>query len=102
MRILLFFDLPTDSFQNRKEYTKFRKWLLKNGYYMIQFSIYTKIFMNYSQLELHLNTLKKNIPSKGEVRVLTITEKQFEKMQIFNQTKVRMDQILKTDIFIHF
>lgn len=102
MRILLFFDLPTDSIEAKHEYTKFRKWMLKNGYFMIQFSIYTKIFMNYSQLELHLNNLKKNLPTKGEVRILTITEKQFDKMQIFNQRKVRMDQILRTENFIHY
>ena len=46
MRVIVFFDLPTISVEDRKEYTKFRKFLIKNGFLMIQESVYTKLTLN--------------------------------------------------------
>ena len=36
MRVLVMFDLPTETAENRRNYTKFRKYLIKSGFMMMQ------------------------------------------------------------------
>lgn len=77
MRVIVFFDLPTDTPGDRREYRKFRKVLIKNGFVMMQESVYSKIVLNSTAKEVILDTVRKNKPSEGIVQALTITEKQF-------------------------
>lgn len=81
MRIMLFFDLPTETPQQRREYTRFRKHLLKSGFLMLQESVYCKIALNQAAVNAAYTALQKNKPSKGLVQMLVITEKQFSKME---------------------
>ncbi|MBO4962271.1 MAG: CRISPR-associated endonuclease Cas2 [Clostridia bacterium] len=81
MRLIVFFDLPTTSNKDLAEYRSFRKYLLKNGFVMLQESVYCKLALNNGSLELVKKQLKKNLPSGGLVQVLTVTENQFEKME---------------------
>lgn len=80
MRVLVMFDLPTESLEDKKVYRHFRKFLLSEGFLMFQFSIYSKLVLNHSSATLVINRLRENHPKKGIVTVLTITEKQFSKM----------------------
>ncbi len=80
MRILLFFDLPMNTLAEKREYTKFRKMLLKSGFYMMQESVYCKLALNTTVTEAIVSNVKKNKPASGLVQVLTITEKQFSKI----------------------
>lgn len=82
MRVLVFFDLPTISTSDKKAYRDFRKLLLKNGYMMLQESVYIKLVMNAINAELAVDFLRKNKPHEGHVMVMTITEKQFSKMEV--------------------
>jgi CRISPR-associated protein Cas2 len=82
MRIMVLFDLPTETAANRKNYTRFRKFLIKNGFMMMQESVYVKLALNQSAVTAAVENLKKNKPPEGLVQVLTITEKQFSKMEI--------------------
>ena len=77
MRMILFFDLPTETAQERREYTRFRKYLLKNGFMMMQESVYCKIALNQTVVNSLYDSLQKNKPGKGLIQVLTVTEKQF-------------------------
>lgn len=77
MRVILFFDLPMESYIEVKTYTKFRKFLLKEGFVMMQKSVYTKLALNQSNVNLIKAKINKNKPDKGLVQVLVITEKQF-------------------------
>ncbi len=77
MRILLLFDLPTIDAYERKEYRIFRHALLKNGYIMIQFSVYTKPINGQIKIENEVKKLKKYIPENGNIRMIQITEKQY-------------------------
>ncbi|AKM52700.1 CRISPR-associated protein Cas2 [Spiroplasma atrichopogonis] len=63
-----------------KNYTKFHKFLIKNGYYMIQYSIYCKLCLNYDEVNNNNNNNMINLhkPPKGNVRILIVTEKQYE------------------------
>lgn len=81
MRILLFFDLPVTTTENRREYTKFRKFLIKNGFIMLQESVYMKMALNQTIVNSVVNNIKNNKPPDGVVQVIVITEKQFEKME---------------------
>ena len=81
MRIILFFDLPSVTYNDQKEYSKFYKFLIKNGYIMMQESVYAKLALNNSVVLSEKEKLKKNKPAKGLVQILVITEKQFSRME---------------------
>lgn len=83
MWILAMFDLPTDTKKSRYDYTQFRKQLLTNGFTMLQYSVYARHCPSKENAEVHIGRIKACLPPDGEVRVLTITDKQFERMMIF-------------------
>lgn len=84
MRVLIFFDLPTETHEDRRDYTRFRKFLIKSGYMMIQESVYSKLSLNSGQTEQIIEEVKKHRPQKGSVQILSITEKQYSKMEILS------------------
>ena len=77
MRVMVFFDLPSVTVAERKEYLRFRKFLLSDGYIMMQESVYTKLVLNGTMVNLMKNKIRKNKPQEGLVEMLVITEKQF-------------------------
>ncbi len=77
MRIVIFFDLPTLTGGDKKEYRKFRKLLIKNGFIMMQESVYTRMVLNQTVQNSIIEMLKKNKPPAGLVQALVVTEKQF-------------------------
>lgn len=76
------FDLPTLSLEDMRNYRSFRKFLLKNGFMMMQESVYSKIAVNQSMANLIANKVRENKPPKGLVQMFIITEKQFSRMEI--------------------
>ncbi len=100
MRIILFFDLPTKTKKERKIYSKFRKSLIKRGYLMIQFSVYTKIFGNYEAAVQEKNIIRRIVPKKGNIRVMTITEKQYSRIEIIVGGKSNQEKIITEEKFI--
>lgn len=82
MRMMVFFDLPTTTSSDRKHATQFRNALLRNGYYMMQWSIYSRICKGVADVEKHSKRLKCLIPPAGSVRMMSVTEKQFADMEI--------------------
>lgn len=95
MRVLVFFDLPVVTGEQRREYTKFRKFLLKSGFMMLQESVYCKLALNGTVVRGIIDNVHKNKPSEGLVQLLTVTEKQYAKMDmIVGEVK---SEILDTD-----
>lgn len=84
MRVIVFFDLPTETAADRKAYQQFRKFLIKDGFMMLQESVYAKLSLNQTQTDQIVNSVKKMRPQKGLVQILPITEKQFAKMEILS------------------
>lgn len=80
MRLLLMFDMPTDTVSDRKAYRKFRKFLINEGFIMHQFSVYSKILLNDTANKAMLARLKQNNPQRGLITLLNVTEKQFSRM----------------------
>ena len=80
MRVIVLFDLPTYTTEDMREYRKFRKYLLKSGFFMLQESVYCKLALNHSIVQTIQLSLNKNKPKSGLVQVLMITEKQYSKM----------------------
>ena len=82
MRILIFFDLPVKTSIERSEATRFRNFLLRDGYYMVQYSVYARVCNGIDAVEKHRRRMKNNLPNNGSIRMLVITEKQYESIDI--------------------
>ena len=82
MRILLMFDIPTKNKKEKKNATKFRNALIKLGFFMMQFSVYVRICKGLMSAKSTIKSIEKILPPCGNIRVLIITEKQFDNMQI--------------------
>ena len=82
MRLLVFFDLPTHTKDDRKIYAGFRKLLVKNGFSMLQYSVYERITRNNDDCERYISLIEANKPPKGDVRCLAVTERQFERLRL--------------------
>lgn len=80
MRILLIYDLPMEEEKDRRIYNKFHKDIISLGFYMLQFSVYTKVIQNETTFKQQYTKLRKLIPSKGNIIILKITEKQYQDM----------------------
>lgn len=83
MWVLAMFDLPVDTRQARKAYAVFRKGLLKDGFTKMQFSVYVRHCPSEENAAVHVGRVEKMVPADGEVRIITLTDKQFERMRIF-------------------
>ena len=76
------FDLPVTTATERREYTRVRKFLLKSGFVMQQESVYSKLALNTTVAQRIAENVRKNKPEEGLVQMLTITEKQYNRMEI--------------------
>ena len=77
MWLYVMFDLPTNTKKQRKAASDFRKALIKDGFSMMQFSVYIRNCASYENTLVHINRIKKIIPEEGIVSVLKITDRQF-------------------------
>ena len=81
MRIILFFDLPTETSAQQKAYRRFHKKLIENGFLMEQYSVYSKLALNKTVANTIINKIKDITPKEGVVQVMTITEKQYSEIE---------------------
>lgn len=95
MRVMVFFDLPVLTAKNRRDYRAFRKHLIKNGFMMLQESVYCKLVPNSTAGDAVAENIKKNKPPEGLVQLLKVTEKQYEKMEYVVGS--RKSDVLDTD-----
>lgn len=95
MRVLVFFDLPVTTLENRREYNRFRKYLLRNGFMMLQESVYCKLALNAIVAGAVISNVKLNLPREGLVELLTVTERQFSRMEVL--LGEAHDEVLNSD-----
>ena len=81
MRLIVFFDLPMTTNKDLAEYRNFRRFLLKNGFIMLQESVYSRLVLNNNSSALQKKQIYKNLPNEGLIQMLQITEKQFASIE---------------------
>lgn len=87
MWLFVFFDLPVKTKKERHAATRFRNFLLKDGFMMIQFSVYARICNGQDRVDKHVQRLLIELPRQGSVRAMQVTDKQYERMKILVGTK---------------
>lgn len=87
MRVIVFFDLPTLTLEDKREYRRFRKFLINSGFIMLQESVYAKLVLNGTVANNIKDKVKKEKPADGLVQMLVVTERQFSKMEYVVGTK---------------
>ncbi len=100
MRIIVMFDLPTATTEDKREYMHFRKGLIKLGFDMLQYSVYSRITRNNDDARKYINKVKSILPPVGSVRVLQVTEKQYSGMIIMLGDKTPTENLLNTEDLI--
>lgn len=80
MRLILMFDLPVETPEDKKTYRHFRKFLLSEGFIMHQYSVYSKLLLNDTAAKAMEKRLRKNNPKRGNITLLKVTEKQYARM----------------------
>jgi CRISPR-associated protein Cas2 len=83
MWVIAMFDLPTESPELRKKYARFRKFLLNDGFIMLQYSVYGRCCPNRENATIHMDRIEEKVPDKGQVRVFALTELQMHRMKVF-------------------
>jgi CRISPR-associated protein Cas2 len=83
MWLFVFFDLPVTTKTERRAATTFRKRLLKDGFSMMQYSVYTRHCASRESAKVHVKRVKGFVPSKGHVAILQVTDKQYGMIQNF-------------------
>ena len=81
MRIIVFFDLPVATKEDRRNYARFRKHLIKTGFIMLQESVYCRLALNQTAAKIASDQIRVHKPPSGLVQVLQVTEKQFSRME---------------------
>lgn len=83
MWLMALFDLPVVEPEERRNYARFRKVLLKDGFMMLQFSVYARYLPSEEAAEAHRKIVRLAVPPRGEVRLIAVTDHQFAKMEVF-------------------
>jgi CRISPR-associated protein Cas2 len=83
MWVFVFFDLPTETKKDRRNYAMFRKFLQKDGFTMMQYSIYVRHCNSSENANVHIKRVKSYLAPKGEIIIFTLTDKQFGMMEFF-------------------
>lgn len=83
MWLFVFFDLPTNTKKERREAQQFRKKLIKDGFTMMQYSVYTRHCASFESGEVHIKRVKGFVPDAGQVSILQITDKQYGNIENF-------------------
>ncbi len=95
MRLLVMFDLPTTTAEDKRNYTHFRHDLIKLGFSMLQYSVYSRITRNNDDAKKYTLLVKSILPPIGSVRLLQVTEKQYASMLIMLGDKTPTENLLR-------
>jgi len=100
MWLFVFFDLTTKTKTERRKYTQFRNHLIKDGFIMMQFSVYTRICKGDDSIDTHKKRVKEHIPPKGNVRMISITDLQYSKMETLIGIKTQEEKLEKRQLLL--
>jgi len=98
MWLFVFFDLPTKTKKDRKKYTEFRRYLLNDGFMMMQFSVYARICKGDDSIDTHKKRIRNHIPNKGHIRMISITDLQYSNMEVLIGVKSEAEKLGKQQL----
>lgn len=84
MWIFVMFDLPVTTRAQSRAATKFRQYLLDEGFEKSQFSVYARFCSGKEQFEAYMRRIEDNLPDTGDIHILTFTDKQYENIVRFS------------------
>lgn len=102
MRIMIFYDLPMDDKEKVYEYNQFRKKLKKLGFYQLQYSIYVKVVQNENGYKTFARQIQGFIPKSGNIRILKVTERQYESMIFLQGSNSRHELVIGDKEMVYF
>ncbi len=100
MRIFVLFDLPNVTKREKKNYIRFRKELMDDGFTMLQYSIYTRFCRNLQDAKKHVQRVQAFAPKDGNIRILSVSEKQFEEMILVIGSKSETEKLVGEDYLV--
>jgi CRISPR-associated protein Cas2 len=100
MWMIVLFDLPVVSPEERKVASAFRKTLLDQGFHMSQFSVYYRLISGKEALDGYIRVIQKQLPPKGKVDILAITDKQYENIVSFSGKKKEKNNQNPTQLYL--
>ncbi len=100
MRMILMFDLPVKTKKDRYIYSKFRNYLIKRGFYSLQYSVYSKIFANREAAQAEKNSIRKVVPERGNIRIMIVTEKQYASIEIIIGGKSNQENLITEEVLL--
>jgi CRISPR-associated protein Cas2 len=100
MWLMAMFDLPVEEKEDRRNYARFRKTLLNDGFMMLQFSVYARYIPSEEAAEAHRKTVRAAVPPLGQVRIIAVTDHQFGKMEVFYGRKPRKPEEPQAQIML--
>lgn len=90
--LLVGFDLPVGTKEQRKRASGFRNFLIEDGFLMIQFSLYARPCVSFARQETHVTRVRANIPEEGHVRILFVTRAQWERSYVIQGKPVKQGE----------
>ncbi len=100
MRMICMFDLPVETEVEKRAYRTFRKNLIKEGFVMMQYSVYVRICPNREFAKRLETRIKKFTPLEGNVRLLCVTEKQYADMKLLVGSRSTAETAIGTERLI--
>lgn len=100
MRVLCMFDLPVETQQERRDYRNFRKNIMKEGFTMLQYSVYVRTCVSREWMNRLYKRIQKFTPPKGNIRLIAVTEKQYQDMRLLVGSKTSTEKIIGTERLI--
>ena len=100
MRVLCMFDLPMDTAEEKREYRIFRKNLMKEGFIMMQYSVYVRVCPSREYANRLEKRISKIVPEKGNIRLLCVTEKQYSDMKLLVGSRNTSETAIGTERLI--
>jgi CRISPR-associated protein Cas2 len=100
MRLLVLFDMPVETDDERREYVHFRKFIMDDGFLMLQYSVYSRFCANDSDSEKHINRIKGTKPKYGNIRIISLTDNQFSSMVVVQGEKSEQENKDEDDLIV--
>jgi CRISPR-associated protein Cas2 len=87
--LMVSFDLPVGTPEQRKRASNFRNFLLDDGYQMIQFSVYARACVTFARQETHMRRLRASLPPEGSIRAIFVTKAQWDRAFILHGSPLK-------------